>query len=71
MSKLYLKIYSEETVVGAYTQYIPTGKQSAGGKSSCKANQAARNVRLNQRTESYKMVTKLSMVLCGRGTFPV
>ncbi|KAL7873139.1 hypothetical protein AOLI_G00122100 [Acnodon oligacanthus] len=48
--------------------YIHTGKPykcSACGKSFCRASQASRHVCLIQGTESYTMVNKQSMVLCG------
>ncbi|KAK1793334.1 hypothetical protein P4O66_011719, partial [Electrophorus voltai] len=48
--------------------YIHTGKPyhcSTCGKSFCRASQAARHVCLNQGAESYTMVNKESMVLCG------
>ncbi|XP_076835206.1 zinc finger and BTB domain-containing protein 2-like [Brachyhypopomus gauderio] len=48
--------------------YIHTGKPyrcSACGKSFCRPSQAARHVCLNQGMESYTMVNKESMVLCG------
>ncbi|XP_051503269.1 zinc finger and BTB domain-containing protein 2a [Myxocyprinus asiaticus] len=48
--------------------YIHTGKPykcSACGKSFCRANQAARHVCLSQDSESYIMVNKQSLVLCG------
>ncbi|XP_030644524.1 zinc finger and BTB domain-containing protein 2a [Chanos chanos] len=48
--------------------YIHTGKPyrcSSCGKSFCRANQAARHVCLSQSAESYTMVNKQSMVLCG------
>lgn len=49
--------------------YIHTGKPykcSACGKNFCRANQAARHVCLGQDTDSYIMVNKQSLVLCGR-----
>lgn len=48
--------------------YIHTGKPykcSTCGKSFCRANQASRHVCLIQGAESYTMVNKQSMVLCG------
>ncbi|XP_016347331.1 zinc finger and BTB domain-containing protein 2 [Sinocyclocheilus anshuiensis] len=48
--------------------YIHTGKPykcSACGKNFCRANQAARHVCLSQDTDSYIMVNKQSLVLCG------
>lgn len=48
--------------------YIHTGKPfkcSACGKSFCRANQAARHVCLNQGTDSYTIVDRQSMELCG------
>ncbi|XP_051578501.1 zinc finger and BTB domain-containing protein 2-like isoform X2 [Myxocyprinus asiaticus] len=48
--------------------YIHTGKPYkciACGKSFCRANQAARHVCLSQDGESYIMVNKQSLVLCG------
>ncbi|XP_066537215.1 zinc finger and BTB domain-containing protein 2a isoform X2 [Hoplias malabaricus] len=48
--------------------YIHTGKPykcSACGKSFCRASQASRHVCLIQGAESYTMVNKQSMVLCG------
>uniref|UniRef100_A0A8C6U2F8 Zinc finger and BTB domain containing 2b n=1 Tax=Neogobius melanostomus TaxID=47308 RepID=A0A8C6U2F8_9GOBI len=48
--------------------YIHTGKPfkcSACGKSFCRANQAARHVCLNQGVDSYTIVDRQSMELCG------
>lgn len=48
--------------------YIHTGKPfkcSACGKSFCRANQAARHVCLNQGADSYTIVDRQSMELCG------
>ncbi|XP_033846883.1 zinc finger and BTB domain-containing protein 2b [Periophthalmus magnuspinnatus] len=48
--------------------YIHTGKPfkcSACGKSFCRANQAARHVCLNQSADSYTIVDRQSMELCG------
>ncbi|CAM4649285.1 hypothetical protein PO909_011394 [Leuciscus waleckii] len=48
--------------------YIHTGKPykcSACGKNFCRANQASRHVCLNQDVDSYIMVNKQSLVLCG------
>lgn len=48
--------------------YIHTGKPykcSACGKNFCRANQAARHVCLSQDADSYIMVNKQSLVLCG------
>uniref|UniRef100_A0A8C2JJK9 Zinc finger and BTB domain containing 2a n=1 Tax=Cyprinus carpio TaxID=7962 RepID=A0A8C2JJK9_CYPCA len=48
--------------------YIHTGKPykcSACGKNFCRANQATRHVCLSQDTDSYIMVNKQSLVLCG------
>lgn len=48
--------------------YIHTGKPykcSTCGKSFCRANQASRHVCLSQGTDSYIMVNKQSLVLCG------